>query len=52
MEYFFAYAALAVFVGFIAKRVVDARKARQERKDSAGGGTYVPRKRLDDELYK
>jgi hypothetical protein len=46
MEYFFAYAALAVFVGFIAKRVHDARKARQE--NTGGGGTYVPRKRNDE----
>lgn len=48
MEYFVAFAALAIFaifVGFIAKRVVDRRKARQERKDNSGGGTYVPRER-------
>lgn len=45
MEYFVAFAALAIFVGFIAKRVVDRRKARQERKGNSGGGTYVPRDR-------
>lgn len=38
MEYFFAYVALAIFVGFILVRVRDARKDRGEGQGGSGGG--------------